>query len=122
MNNENTKLFDSEIKIMEVLWREGDVTAKFIAEVLAREVGWNKNTTYTLIKRCIGKGAIERIEPNFICHPLIPREAVQNAETDELINRLYGGSADMLFAALLGRKGLSEEQIEKLRRMVDDLK
>lgn len=122
MNNENTKLFDSEIKIMEVLWREGDVTAKYIAEVLAREVGWNKNTTYTLIKRCIGKGAIERIEPNFICHPLIPREAVQKAETDELINRLYGGSADMLFAALLGRKGLSEEQIEKLRRMVDDLK
>ena len=122
MNNENTKLFDSEIKIMEVLWREGDVTAKYIAEVLAREVGWNKNTTYTLIKRCIGKGAIERIEPNFICHPLIPREAVQNAETDELINRLYGGSADMLFAALLGRKGLSEEQIEKLCRMVDDLK
>ncbi|MBE6617379.1 MAG: BlaI/MecI/CopY family transcriptional regulator [Ruminococcaceae bacterium] len=122
MNNENTKLFDSEIKIMEVLWREGDVTAKYIAEVLAREVGWNKNTTYTLIKRCIGKGAIERIEPNFICHPLIPREAVQNAETDELINRLYGGSADMLFAALLGRRGLSEEQIEKLRRMVDDLK
>ena len=48
MNNENTKLFDSEIKIMEVLWREGDVTAKYIAEVLAREVGWNKNTTYTL--------------------------------------------------------------------------
>ena len=122
MNNDNTKLFDSEIKIMEVLWREGDVTAKYIAEVLAREVGWNKNTTYTLIKRCIGKGAIERIEPNFICHPLIPREAVQNAETDELINRLYGGTADMLFAALLGRKGLSEEQIEKLRRMVDDLK
>ena len=122
MNNENTKLFDSEIKIMEVLWREGDVTAKYIAEVLAREVGWNKNTTYTLIKRCIGKCAIERIEPNFICHPLIPRETVQNAETDELINRLYGGSADMLFAALLGRKGLSEEQIEKLRRMVDDLK
>ena len=110
MNNENTKLFDSEIKIMEVLWREGDVTAKYIAEVLAREVGWNKNTTYTLIKRCIGKGAIERIEPNFICHPLIPREAVQNAETDALINRLYGGSADMLFAALLGRKGLSENR------------
>lgn len=122
MKSETVKLFDSEIKIMEVLWREGDVTAKHVAEVLGAEVGWNKNTTYTLIKRCIGKGAIERIEPNFVCHPLIPRETVQEAETDELINRLYGGSADMLFAALLGRKGLSSEQIERLRQLVDELK
>ena len=35
------KLFDSELKVMGVLWREGDVTAKHIAEVLKEEVGWN---------------------------------------------------------------------------------
>ena len=47
------KLFDSELKVMDVLWREGDATAKHIAEVLLAEVGWNVNTTRTLIKRCI---------------------------------------------------------------------
>jgi predicted transcriptional regulator len=93
------KLFDSELKVMGVLWREGDVTAKHIAEVLKEEVGWNKNTTYTLIKRCIQKGAIERSEPKFMCHALIPKELVQEAETDELINKIYDGSADKLFAA-----------------------
>ncbi len=67
------KLFDSELKVMGVLWREGDVTAKHIAEVLKEEVGWNKNTTYTLIKRCIQKGAIERSEPGFMCHALVPK-------------------------------------------------
>ena len=56
------KLFDSELKVMDVLWREGDATAKYISEVLRDEVGWNKNTTYTLIKRCMKKGAIERLE------------------------------------------------------------
>ena len=54
------KLFDSELKVMGVLWNEGDVPAKHIAEQLTGELGWNKNTTYTLIKRCIKKGAIER--------------------------------------------------------------
>ena len=115
------KLFDSELKVMGVLWREGDVTAKHIAEVLKEEVGWNKNTTYTLIKRCIQKGAIERSEPNFMCHALIPKELVQEAETDELINKIYDGSADKLFAALLGRKKISREQIESLKQMVKDL-
>lgn len=115
------KLFDSELKVMDVLWREGDTTAKHIAAVLNEEVGWNINTTYTLIKRCIKKGAIERTEPNFMCHALIPKKAVQEAETDELINKIYDGSADKLFAALLGRKKLSREQIDKLKKMVDEL-
>lgn len=115
------KLFDSELKVMGVLWREGDVTAKHISDVLKKEVGWNVNTTYTLIKRCIKKGAIERSEPNFMCHALIPKEEVQAAETQELINKIYDGSADKLFAALLGRKKLTGEQIEKLRQIVGEL-
>ena len=117
----DVKLFDSELKVMDVLWREGDKTAKYIAEVLKGEVGWNKNTTYTLIKRCMNKGAIERSEPNFMCHALIPKEKVQEAETEELINKVYDGSADKLFAALLGRKNLSAEQINRLKQLVEEL-
>ena len=56
----NIKLFDSEIKVMEVLWKEGDLTAKQLADILSEKIGWNKNTTYTVIKKCISKGAIER--------------------------------------------------------------
>lgn len=57
------KLFDSELKVMDVIWKEGDTAAKQIAAVLRGQIGWNVNTTYTLIKRCIAKGAIERREP-----------------------------------------------------------
>ena len=117
----NIKLFDSELKVMNVLWTEGDTTAKHISDVLKKEIGWNMNTTYTLIKRCIKKGAIARSEPNFMCHALIPKEEVQEAETDELIDKIYDGSVDKLFAALLGRKKLSSEQIQKLRQIVEDL-
>jgi len=115
------KLFDSELRVMDVLWKEGDKTAKYISDVLKASIGWNMNTTYTVIKKCIAKGAIERSEPNFVCHALIPREAVQEAETDELIGKLFDGSADKLFAALLGRKKLSAEQIAKLKQIVGDL-
>ncbi len=120
MSEETIKLFDSELKVMGVLWKEGDVPARHIADMLNKELGWNKNTTYTLIKRCMKKGAIERSEPDFICHALIPKEEVQEAETNELIDKIYDGSADKLFAALLGRKKLSAEQIEKLKQIVGE--
>lgn len=121
MDQKTVKLFDSELKVMDILWKEGDVPAKHVAEVLTGELGWNKNTTYTLIKRCIKKGAIERFEPGFLCHALLPKEEVQEAETDELINKIYDGSVDKLFAALLSRKKLSAQQIERLRQMVTEL-
>jgi len=115
------KLQDSELKVMNVLWREGTATAKHIADVLKEETGWNVNTTYTLLKRCIEKGAVERREPNFLCRPLIPKEDVQREETDRLIDKVFDGSADKLFAALLGRKKLPESEIEKLRAIVGEL-
>ncbi len=115
------KLFDSELKVMNVLWREGDTTAKHISDILKAEIGWNMNTTYTVIKKCIAKNAIERTEPNFMCRALISKEDVRETETDELIGRLYDGSVDKLFAALLERKKLTAEQIEKLKQAVGDL-
>jgi hypothetical protein len=115
------KLVDSELKVMNVLWKEGDATAKHISDVLKAETGWNMNTTYTLIKRCIGKGAIERSEPNFMCHALIPREKVQIAETNELLGKMFDGSIDKLFAALISSKQLSKVEIEKLKKMVEGI-
>ena len=115
------KLFDSELRVMDVLWKQGEQTAKSISDILKKSIGWNQNTTYTVIKKCIAKGAVERREPNFLCRPLIPKEEVQKAETEELIGKLFDGSPDLLFASLLGRQELTKAQIEALRRMAAEM-
>ncbi|HAQ42032.1 MAG TPA: BlaI family transcriptional regulator [Clostridiales bacterium] len=115
------KLFDSELKIMDVLWKNGDTTAKRTAEILKEQVGWSKTTTYTLIRRCIDKGAIERIEPNFVCHPLVTIEQARELETAELIDKMYDGAADQLVASILGWKSLSPKEITKLKEIVSNL-
>ena len=85
-------------------------------------VDWNKTTTYTIIKRCIDKGATERIDPGFVCHALVSRQDAQEYETDELINKMYDGSADMLVASLLNSKRLSRDEISALKDLVNSLK
>ena len=59
------KLFDSELKVMGVLWNEGDCTAKHISDVLKEDIGWNMNTTYTLSKRCIKKRCYRTLRTKF---------------------------------------------------------
>ena len=116
------KLFDSELKVMNVLWKNSDTTAKQISEILAEETGWNVNTTYTVIKKCIAKGAITRSEPNFMCHAEISKEEVQKSELSEFMDKLFDGAADKLFAALIDNKEMSQDEIQALKDMVNELK
>ncbi|MDD2980755.1 MAG: BlaI/MecI/CopY family transcriptional regulator [Hespellia sp.] len=115
------KLFDSELKIMELLWEEGDLTAKRIAELTKTQIGWSKTTTYTVIKKCVEKGAIEKIEPGYKCHALITRKDEQLQETDVLIDKMYNGRADQLVASLVDGQRLSREEIIQLKKLIEQL-
>lgn len=113
------KLFDSEWKIMELLWENEPVTAKELSLLAAEFIGWNKNTTYTVIKKLIRKEIVTRSEPGFICTSIVKKEDVQKAETQTLINKLYNGSKKALFSALLEDETLSSKEIEELREMIE---
>ena len=116
---ENLKLFDSELKLMELLWENEPASAKELSLLAAEAIGWSKNTTYTVIKKLVEKGAIGRSEPGFMCRTLIKREAVQRAETRSLINRLYAGSKKAFFASFLQNEALSEEEVAEIKAMLD---
>ena len=114
-------LSDSERRIMVQLWKEGDQPARQLAEEMERELGWNVNATYTLIKRCIRKGAIQRREPGFVCHALVSWDSVRQAETEKLLDRVFDGSVDLLFSSLVGSGRLSGGELERLRKRLEEL-
>ena len=117
----NIKVFDSELKVMEVLWAEGEVTASYITKILKDEIGWNINTTYTIIKKLVAKGAIERREPKFKCIPLITKEQVQKYEARELGDKLFAGDSDIFLSAFLDGKKLSKKEITRMKELVERL-
>ena len=112
------KLFDSELKVMEPLWEDGPQTAGALAKRLAQSVGWNRNTTYTVIKKLIDKGAVARSDPGFLCAALVSREEVQRTETDSLISRLFGGSRTQFLSAFLSEKDLTPAEAQQLRELI----
>lgn len=115
------KIYDSELKVLELLWEGGELSARDIAARAGEQVGWSKTTTYTVLKKCVEKGLVERREPGFLCRALVTRQEAQRQETQGLIDRMYGGAADRLVASLLEGKALSPEEIGRLRKLVEDL-
>ena len=116
------KLFDSELKVMEPLWEDGPQSAGELAKRLAASCGWNRNTTYTVIKKLVDKGAVARSDPGFLCTPLVSREEVQRLETDSLISRLFGGSRTQFLSAFLSEKDLTPAEADQLRELIANWK
>lgn len=114
------KLFDSEVKIMEIIWEKSPISAKEISLIAAETIGWNKNTTYTVIGKLEKKGFIERQDPGFICIPIVSQNQMQKVEAASLVKKLFGGSRKALFSALLEEEPLSDEEVEVLRKLIEN--
>ncbi len=113
------KISDSELEVMKVLWQAGDaLPVTEIRETLQRTKGWEATTVKTLVSRLVGKGVI-RQEKNkvFYYSPLITEQEYNGWATENLIRRLYNGSARELVAALVHSDGLSREDLQELQNM-----
>lgn len=113
------KLFEGELKLMELLWEHEGASAKELSVLAAESIGWNKNTTYTVIKKLVAKGAIQRVEPGFVCCSLIGREETGREEAKAVLRSFFGGSVNAMFSSFMADGTLSEEEAGELRRMID---
>lgn len=112
------KINDSELKILAVLWENGSMKASDIARVMTEKTGWNKNTTYTVIKRCIEKSLISRTEPDYICTAAITKRKAANREISELLNTYFDGSVVRFFLTLLDSRPISRDDAKELKRII----
>ncbi|SKC89314.1 BlaI/MecI/CopY family transcriptional regulator [Maledivibacter halophilus] len=116
-----TKLTDSEIIIMNILWESGPLKAGEIAEITLKKKGWKRNTTYTLIQRLIKKDAILRTDPNFICTPILKQDEIRIEETKTLLDKMYNGSFNLLVKNFIKKESLSQKEIDELRNIIDEV-
>ena len=112
------KLYESELRLMELLWENEGATAKELSLLAEEKTGWNKNTTYTVIKKLVAKGAIRREEPAFVCRSMIGREDVGREEVKTVLNSFYGGSVKAMLSSFMADSALSPEEAEALRILI----
>lgn len=111
------RLHEGELNIMELLWSNKELAAKDISKIIKEYIGWEKNTTYTVIKRLIDKGAVQRTDPGFICSALVSQRSVREIETKRLIDQFYNGSLQTFISEYLKNQSLSAGDIAELQKL-----
>ena len=111
------RLHEGELNIMELLWSNKELAAKDISKIIKEYIGCEKNTTYTVIKRLIDKGAVQRTDPGFICSALVSQRSVREIETKRLIDQFYNGSLQTFISEYLKNQSLSAGDIAELQKL-----
>lgn len=117
-SDKEMRLHEGELNVMELLWSNKVLAAKDISKIIKKYIGWEKNTTYTVIKRLINKGAIRREDPGFLCSAKVTKKEIQDIETKALLNKMYNGSLSTFINDYLGNRKLSLEETMELKRIL----
>ena len=116
------RISDSEWLVMQVLWSSPGLAADEVIGALKGKVTWNACTIRTLINRLLGKKVLkyEKEGRRYRYWPAISRERCLRQARRSFVERVYGGTVTPLLAAFIEEAQLSPEEIEELKRILDE--
>jgi BlaI family penicillinase repressor len=119
MSNIAEKITDSELEVMQTLWEAPDaLPITEIRQTLQQRKGWEATTIKTLVQRLCKKGAVGQEKRTvFYYRALISQQEYNDWATNDLVHKLYQGSAKSLVASLVQAKGLTQDDLNELRDM-----
>ncbi|AFM41691.1 putative transcriptional regulator [Desulfosporosinus acidiphilus SJ4] len=121
MTEASCKISDAEWLVMRVLWQESPLTASLVIEQLKSNTRWSPKTIQTLITRLVKKRALGVNKVLGLNHyyPLISEEECMREETNSFLQKVYGGSLQLLLANFVKNESLSEKDIQELKNLLD---
>jgi predicted transcriptional regulator len=113
----------AESKVMEALWRREPLSADDIVDEVAAANGWSAATVKTLLSRLLTKMAVSREKDGrlYVYRARLSRADHMNAESRNLIDRLFGGRVSSLVTHFSEREQLSTEDIAELKRLIAEI-
>ncbi|MBQ8326388.1 MAG: BlaI/MecI/CopY family transcriptional regulator [Lachnospiraceae bacterium] len=112
------KIFESEYRFCEILWENEPISSTELVRLCAEQLEWKKSTTYTVIRRLSERGVIK--SEDAIVTSLVSREEAQSAESKEVVERTFNGSLPQFIAAFTRQQNLTESELDKIQKMIDD--
>jgi len=112
----------TELDILRVLWDRGPSTVREVYDVLARTKPIGYTTVLKLLQIMITKGTVTRNEDAraHVYEARQPAESTKRQLVGDLLQRAFAGSASQLMLHALAGKQASREEVEEIRRMLDE--
>jgi BlaI family transcriptional regulator, penicillinase repressor len=110
-----------EMEIMDVLWETGPANVQVVQQKLKRELAYT--TVQTMLNILHRKGKVKRTlkDRAYFYKPSISREKAISKQVIDVVDRLFGGSAESLVMSLVETKHLTPEKLARLQKLVAEV-
>lgn len=110
------RLSEAEWKVMNALWEEAPQTIMQLTHRFQETTGWTKHTVMTFLRRMEEKGAVyyEAGARAKLYYPRIERQEAALQETEEFLERVFGGRMGLMLNTMVEQKALSGMEIAEL--------
>jgi predicted transcriptional regulator len=111
---------ERELDIMDVLWESGVSTVAEVQEAVHDELAYT--TVLTILRTLEEKGYVAHQEAGraYRYYALVERSEAGASAVKRLMRKLFRGSPEMLLTHLVSQRGLTKEQLESMRRLLDE--
>ena len=109
-----------ESRFADIIWEKEPITAAELAKQAGDALGWKKTTSYTVLKRLCDKGIFKN--EGGVVTSLISRADYDAVQSEKFVEDQFDGSLPAFLAAFTSRKSLTPQELEALRRMIDEHK
>jgi BlaI family penicillinase repressor len=115
---------EAEYQVMKIIWDKAPVSTKEVTEKLLKESMWKPKTIQTLLSRLVKKGVIDYEKDGrvFVYTPLVKEEDYIEQESSSFLNKFYDGALNSMVVNFLKQDKLTEEDINELKKILDEEK
>jgi len=114
---------ESELEILQILWKKGDCTVRDVHEILEQSKDAGYTTTLKLMQIMHEKGLVSRdtSAKTHIYRALVNQQKTQEQLVNKMINNVFNGSASRLVMQALGNHSASKEEIDSIKEYLEQL-
>ena len=122
--SKSATLTEAELRIMNVLWDKGPATVHEVLNGLPAKPALAYNSVLTIIRILEKKGYVKHVKDgrSFIYTPQMDRTHATRFEVRHLVSRFFGNSHELLVLNILEEKGIDEEELRRLRQLLEGSK
>lgn len=112
----------SELEILRVLWERGPSTVRDVYEALSEKKLSGYTTVLKMLQIMTTKGSVRRNEDQraHVYEACVPAEKTKQQLAGDVLQRVFEGSASQLMLHALAGRRTSREELDELRRMLDE--
>ena len=113
---DNLRLAEGEYRFACIVWDHEPLPSGKLVELCAKELGWKKSTTYTVLKKLVERGVLRN--ENAVVTAAVPKDEVLREESRAVVDRAFEGSLPSFLAHFMGGRTISDAEADELKAII----